>query len=114
MRSLAFLPLAFALVACGGDATPTEASGAADAATTAAVADDAAPTKILGEGGCHKSKGEAVHADAHGHGDEAIAGCACSKDAEATRWCDGCDKGFIDGQPTDDREAVEAALKAGV
>jgi hypothetical protein len=58
--------------------------------------------------GCSKAKADC---DCHGHDHEKSAcSCAAGK-AGGTVWCDHCGSGYIKGEKSKDKAAVEAALK---
>ena len=56
---------------------------------------------------------EAVQTSDSGHGKAGHDCSACSRGKDGgTAWCDGCGKGYVKGEPTDDKAAVEAAMAA--
>ncbi len=95
------------VVGCGSsvevavDATPEEVTAnvtVADAAPEEAAAEEAAP----------EADG---HGHAHAHGDGEAHACTCAAGHEGgTVWCDHCTKGYVDGEATSDKAAVDAAL----
>ena len=133
MRTALFILFAVFTVACGGPAADSPetapaaveaaAAKAADAATEAAEAATAAAgdaAEAAGDaaeeaGDAAEEAGDAAHEahaaieGAHAHADGTACTCAEGK-AGGTLWCDACDAGYIAGEKTTDKAAVDAAL----
>ena len=109
-QGLGCLMLMF-VVGCGSsvevavDATP-------DAATVNVAVEEAAPEEAAAEEAAPEADGHGHdHGHDHAHGDGEAHACTCTAGHEGgTVWCDHCAKGYVDGEATSDKAAVDAAL----
>ena len=96
MRNIAIIAILAIATACGGN----EAAPAATEAPAAAPAHAATVEKTAA------ATDEAAH-DAHD------ASCTCTEGKEGgTMWCDKCGMGYIKGEMSHDKAAVDAAIGA--